>query len=254
MFQTADWNDPHVGGLLTQVIVKEEAQLQQKRGAHTVRHIWDHKYIDERPSYWKDPKPRTHPAGQLQLTSADAEAQGTSQKAMQHLRQMDLNLTALKRSSAVGDGGATQFAAFTPQLYSDLHPTYGVGQKCVTQTSSQMIGLGNDRLGVRASRYCRDDTRKTDFVAARNIPDRAMVEAGQKRWAAAPAPIWLRPTEKARLRHQQVEDPAAYPFAHRSPTSAFCLRPSELPLPGALLRTRGDGSEAAGRAASTRPW
>jgi len=250
MFQTADWNNPHVGGLLTQVIVKEEAQLQQKRGAHTVRHIWDHKYIDERPSYWKDPKPRRHPAGQLQLTSADAEAQGASQKAMLHRRQMDLNLTALKRSAAVGDGDVTQFAAFTPQLYSDLHPTYGVGQKCVTQTSSQMIGLGNDRLGIKASRYCREDTTKTQFVAARNIPDRAMVEAGQKRWAAAPAPNPLLPAEKARLRHQQVETPAAYPFAHRSATSAFCVRPSDLPVPGASVSRAG----TVGAAASTRPW
>jgi hypothetical protein len=251
MFQTADWNNPHVGGLLTQVIVKEEAQLLQKRGAHTVRHIWDHKYIEERPSYWKDPKPRRHQAGQVQLASADAAAKGQSQKDMLHRRRMDLNLTALKRSSAVGDGDVTQFAAFTPELYSDLHPTYGVGQKCVTQTSSQMIGFGNDRLGVKASRYCRDDTTKPLFVHARNIPDRTTVEAGRRRLAAAPAPNPLLPAEKARLRHQQVEDPAAYPYSHRSATSAFCVRPGDLPVPGASFVSRAG---AAGAVSSTRPW
>ena len=248
MFQTADWNVPHVGGLLSQVIVKEESQLQRKPPAHTVRHIWDHKYIDQRPSTWRDAKVRRQPPGQLQLTTTGATSQGPSRANMLHRRRMDQNLAALKRSAEVGDGEGKQLASFTPELYSNLHPTYGVGESYATQTSSQIIGFGNDCLGIKSSRYCRDNTMKSQFVDARNIPDRTMVEAARKLLAGTPPPNPRLPGEKARLRHASVERPESYPTAYRSSNSAFCPRPNDIPVPGSTFVSRQP------RVSSTRPW
>jgi len=250
MFQTADWKNPHVGGLLTQVIVKEEAQLSRKpNSSHTVQHIWDSRAIDQRASDWKDRKDlraRKEPNGQLQLAMPAARPQqDQSRRQMLHQRRICENLSALKRSA---DGDANQFASFTPEFYGKLHPTYGVGETYATNTSSQIIGLGNDFLGIKTSRYGRDDTLKPDFMSGRNTADRAMVEIANKRLDAQPAPNPLLPWEKSKLRHQAAETPASYPFAHRSSNSAFCVRPNDIPVQGSRYNARPAG------VSSTRPW
>jgi len=80
MFHKADWTQPQVGGLLSQLIVREEATLQRapdrnhkvranhrelsmharqesflRKGTPSlqVQHIWDYRVIESRPSSWK---------------------------------------------------------------------------------------------------------------------------------------------------------------------------------------------------------
>ena len=70
---------------------------------------------------------------------------------MMHRRKMDNCFTALQRSAAVDGGGGRH--ALTPEAYSSLHPTYTSSERFATRTSSELIGLGNDALGIGASRH-----------------------------------------------------------------------------------------------------
>ena len=41
MFLTADWTKPQTGGLLSQIIVKEEQQLREPKPRVPVSNVWD---------------------------------------------------------------------------------------------------------------------------------------------------------------------------------------------------------------------
>ena len=58
MFLTADWTKPQVGGLLSEIIEKEERQLRAPKPRIEVQHVWDPKALAERPTLWKDVQAR----------------------------------------------------------------------------------------------------------------------------------------------------------------------------------------------------
>lgn len=88
----------------------------------------------------------------LSINSGDAGvAPRATRSQMMHRRKMDNCFTALQRSAAVDGGGGRH--ALTPEAYSSLHPTYTSSERFATRTSSELIGLGNDALGIGASRH-----------------------------------------------------------------------------------------------------
>ena len=52
MFQLADWTSPQVGGLLSEVIMKEERQLREPKPQVHVQHPWNQDYLEKRDSHW----------------------------------------------------------------------------------------------------------------------------------------------------------------------------------------------------------
>lgn len=58
MFATADWTNPKVGGLLAEVIAKEEKQARQPKPRVQVKHVWDPNYLAARDSIWREVQPR----------------------------------------------------------------------------------------------------------------------------------------------------------------------------------------------------
>lgn len=102
-----------IQALLNQCITKEEFQLSRTPDAsYRVRHIWDHKVIDERPSYWKDPQQKQQPKQSLPFTMPDNATHRENQSQMLHRRRMCENLSALKRSATLGEGGGAQVSSY----------------------------------------------------------------------------------------------------------------------------------------------
>ena len=58
MFATLDWTQPKNGGLMSQVIEKEENQLRVSKPRIQVKHIWNPADLQERPSFWREVRPR----------------------------------------------------------------------------------------------------------------------------------------------------------------------------------------------------
>ncbi|KAL1514829.1 hypothetical protein AB1Y20_003914 [Prymnesium parvum] len=58
MFATADWTNPKVGGLLNEVIMKEERQAREPKPRVEVKHVWDPEALASRESIWRETKPR----------------------------------------------------------------------------------------------------------------------------------------------------------------------------------------------------
>ena len=54
MFKTVDWTKPQMGGLLSQVIVREERQLNDPKPRVRVKHVWNPEDLAGRPSSWKE--------------------------------------------------------------------------------------------------------------------------------------------------------------------------------------------------------
>ena len=50
MFATADWTQPQIGGLLSQIIEKEERQLRDPKPRIEVQHVWDPNTLHGRPT------------------------------------------------------------------------------------------------------------------------------------------------------------------------------------------------------------
>lgn len=66
MFKTADWTNPQTGGMLNEIIVKEEAQLRAPKSRIEVRHIWDaNAGLAGRGSLWKETKFRARPSDKV---------------------------------------------------------------------------------------------------------------------------------------------------------------------------------------------
>ena len=58
MFTNADWTHPQIGGLLNEIIVKEEEQLRAPKPRVDVAHVWNPADLKERGSTWKDIQPQ----------------------------------------------------------------------------------------------------------------------------------------------------------------------------------------------------
>ena len=74
MFATCDWTHPQVGGLLSEVIVKEERQLREPKPKMEVKHVWDPVALATRDSDWPDRQPRLN--GPMYLQNRGTQMRG----------------------------------------------------------------------------------------------------------------------------------------------------------------------------------
>ncbi len=77
MFTTADWTQPQIGGLLSEIIEKEERQLRAPKPRVPVQHIWESETLKGRASLWKEVAPRPQPGNMMEMTRSKCAAPRT---------------------------------------------------------------------------------------------------------------------------------------------------------------------------------
>jgi len=251
MFQTVDWTIPQLGGLLSQVIVKEERQLNEPKPVITVKHPWNPEDLAGRPNTW-------NPVRQKPLEDTDKMCVRQtfpprySRSTMLHERRSDEVLQAFRRQQDGNDGlqmrpagtsaAPSTMQNVTPEVYAQLKPAYGANDNFATRTSAGLIGLGARAAPHSEPYFSRTVVGPSLRMKSRNAPDRLQVEstapeirAGHRASSRANTPGIERYTETY---HQKKDRGAAVQrdnlfgtnqFA-RTPGSAFCRRPSEVPL------------------------
>lgn len=168
MFATVDWTQPQLGGLLSQVIVKEERQLNAPKPRVTVKHIWKPEDLAGRPSHWKEHvRVRRTENTAARFGVREVPHARYSRSTMLHERRSDETLQAFYRQQKGNDGlqirrpgtaaAPSTMSNMTPELYEQLKPTYGTNDNFATQTSAALIGLGaknapHSQARARASR------------------------------------------------------------------------------------------------------
>jgi len=235
MFATADWTQPQIGGLLSEVIEKEERQLRAPKPRIEMQHVWNPHSLTGRASTWEDVRPAP-PASMADTRSKlgmsvphidDSHVYSRS-KLMATRRTRD-SLAAMDRERAAdatsGEVGFKSAASlFTPKDLAAMRPTYAPNETYETSTSTQLIGFGAKRVPLNKSRFNRTAAFPPDFTNCRNNPDRMIVERGMaetrnraKPWLTDPPP--------------PVPDK---PFSHIVPRatngSSFCRRPEDYPI------------------------
>ena len=121
MFQF-DWTQPQMGGMLSQIIVKEERMLNERKPRVDIPSVTDPASVATRDSTWNDPKVRK-PRRESPLGNTEKRQETRHcRSAMLHERRMHDNLTCLQR---VQKGESSTLSGLTPELYTKLHPTYG---------------------------------------------------------------------------------------------------------------------------------
>jgi len=217
-----DWKQPQTGGLLSQLIVKEEAALSQPKPRVVLKHVWNPEDLKDRPSSWSSVRPRSGPTGTIQLADRRTEGNHRCRSEWLHQRRMHDNLAASRLAGAAGH--------MTPELYVQLHPTYAMNDTFATATTSALIGMGSHSVTLKTPTYARDRNCSADLATlSRNGSNREQVEAGLKELAATkqrPVTSTLRERKQLRAR-EQARPPPAYA---RSSKSTFCARPGEQPL------------------------
>mmetsp|Transcript_1295 Transcript_1295/g.3664 ORF Transcript_1295/g.3664 Transcript_1295/m.3664 type:complete len:238 (-) Transcript_1295:272-985(-) len=234
MFMTADWTQPQIGGLLSEVIEKEERQLREPKPRREVKHVWDPKALTGRATTWEDVRPA--PQGSM----ADArsklgmsvpnidDSQVRSRSRMLADRRTRESLSAMDRERAADaastDKGFKSAASlFTPSDLSSMRPTYAPNEAYATATTNMLIGYGAKRVPPAKSRYNRQPAYPPDFTDSKNGPDRTIVEKGMAETCARAKPWLTDPAPPV-----PVPMPASHIFP-RSTTSNFCMRPHEYP-------------------------
>jgi len=237
MFATADWTQPQIGGLLSEIIEKEERQLRDPKPRIDVQHIWDSNALEGRATSWKHVMQRQQPTNAMEVTRAKLglsvpevrdEDMRRSRSSMIAARRTRDSLDAMQRERAADaksseTGFKSAASLFTPDDLQKLRPIYAPNEKCATQTTNELIGLGAKRVPLQMSRYARTKAFPPDFVDCRNNPDRNLVATMQA---------------DARNRQRPWRTPAAPPvpaqpaphIVPRDPYSSFCVRPGELPV------------------------
>lgn len=241
MFLTADWTKPQVGGLLSEIIEKEERQLRGPKPRIEVQHVWDPKALAERPTLWKDVQARPQGRDAMglarsklgmsvpQLQNGESRQSRTTMIAARRTRDsldaMQREREADAKSSEVGFKSAASL--FTPEDLQQLRPIYAPNERCATETTNQLIGLGAKRVPLNKSRYNREQAFPPDFTSCRNNPDRVLVEQSrveastrQKPWMTAPRRESYNPKVEITQHH----------IVPRSTNSSFCIRPGDLPI------------------------
>ena len=234
MFATADWTQPQVGGLLSQIIEKEERQLRAPKPRVEVQHVWDPHTLHGRPSVWEEVRPA--PAADLSLARSKLgmavpklnDASRNSRSKLFALRRTRDSLAAKDREraadSASSESGFKSAASlFTPADLAALRPTYAPNEACSTATTNQLIGLGAQRVPLVKSRYSRMQSFPPDFTDCRNNPDRSLVENSMRETRERAKP-WLSDPPPPMPR---VPAPHVVP---RDPQSSFCRRPGDYPI------------------------
>ena len=234
MFQTADWTHPQIGGLLNEIIEKEERQLRAPKPRIEVQHVWDPNTLDGRATTWeyKRPAPQADMAAtrsKLGMSAPDIDdSMAQSRTKLIAMRRTRDSLAAMDRERAQ-DAASTEkgfksaASLFTPQDLAAMRPTFAPNESYATATSTQLVGYGAKRVPLMKSRFNRADAFPPDFTDSRNGPNRLLVERSlaetrnrAKPWLTDPPP--------------PVPDK---PFSHsvpRSQNSSFCVRPEHYPI------------------------
>ena len=127
-----DWKQPQTGGLLSQLIVKEDAQLSEPKPRVRVKNIWDPNDLAGRATDWRDVKPRSEniPAAKTNIRLADTRVDGHRRCRSDLLMERRMG-EYLNASRAVGAAGN-----LTAEQYGQLRPTYGKNDSFSTDTTS----------------------------------------------------------------------------------------------------------------------
>jgi len=234
MFATADWTQPQIGGLLSEIIEKEERQLREPRGPIKMQHVWDPNALTGRASVWEEvrPAPQTNIAAVrsklgMSVPQLDDESRNSRSKMFATRRTRD-SLAAMDRERAAdassGEVGFKSAASlFTPADLQKLRPTYAPNETYGSATTSELIGLGAVKVPLVKSRYNRQPAFPPDFTDCRNNPDRILVERGMAETRTRAKPWLTDPPPPVPQRPAEVVAP-------RSATSSFCLRPNDYPI------------------------
>ena len=228
MFLTADWTQPQTGGLLSEIIEKEERQLRAPKPRIDVQHIWDSEALKGRATLWKEVTQRKQPHNMMEMTRSklgmsvpqlEPHEMRRSRSTMIAARRTTDSLAAMQRERAADamsneSGFKSAASLFTPGDLQKLRPIYAPNEKCATETTNQVIGLGARQVPLQMSRYARQQAFPPDFTTSRNNPDRTLVETAQSD-AYSRARPWQR---------QEPHTPA------QVPGSAFCPRPGDTPI------------------------
>jgi len=239
MFLTADWTHAQTGGLLSEVIEKEERQLRMPKPRVPVHHVWDPQTLAGRATLWKEVQPRPQLPDALAMSrsklgmsvpqlDAAGEMRHSRSKMLASRRNADA-LSAMAREKAAdaksGEAGFKSAASlFTPEDLANLRPIYAPNEKCATETTSALHGLGAAKVPMMKSRYNRQKPFPPDSIHCRNNPDRNLVEGMsadlrnmQRPWRT-PAPPPMPPIVAT---HIVPRDELG---------SSFCRRPGDYPI------------------------
>jgi len=239
MFATADWTHPQIGGLLSEIIEKEERQLRAPKPRIEVQHIWDANTLSNRATSWKYVQQRQQPANMMELTrsklglsvpTVEESTMRHSRSSMIAARRTRDSLDAMQRErNADAKSNETGFKSaaslFTPEDLQKLRPIYAPNEKCATETTNELIGLGAKRVPLQMSRFAKQRPFPPDFTQCRNCPDRSLVER-------------LQNDARTRARPWQTPPPPPVPkmpaphIVPRALDSSFCRRPGDMPLVG----------------------
>ena len=183
MFQTADWTHPQIGGLLNEIIEKEERQLRAPKPRIEVQHVWDPNTLDGRATTWeyKRPAPQANMAAtrsKLGMSAPDIDdSMAQSRTKLIAMRRTRDSLAAMDRERAQ-DAASTEkgfksaASLFTPQDLAAMRPTFAPNESYATATSTQLVGYGAKRVPLMKSRFNRADAFPPDFTDSRNGPNR----------------------------------------------------------------------------------
>ena len=201
MFTTADWTQPQIGGLLSEIIEKEERQLRAPKPRINVQHIWEAETLKGRASLWKDVEARPQPSNMMDMTRSKlgmsvptlaAHEIRRSRSTMLASRRTRDSLDAMQRerdadSRLTETGFKSAASLFTPEDLQKLRPIYAPNEKCATETTNQLFGLGAKAVPSQASRYSRQRAFPPDFTDSRCVPRAPM--ASRRRGGRARASL-----------------------------------------------------------------
>ena len=237
MFATADWTQPQIGGLLSEIIEKEERQLRAPKPRIEVQHIWDAETLKGRATLWKEVTARSQPGNMIEMTRSKlgmsvpmvaANDMRRSRSSMLADRRTKDSLNAMARerkadSMSMEKGFKSAASLFTPDQLQDLRPNYAPNEIQATETTNSLIGLGAKEVPLQMSRYARQRAFPPDFTNCRNNPDRNIVERASHMANTRQKP-WMTPAPPPK-------DTMQGHIVPRSVSSSFCTRPGEMPLP-----------------------
>ena len=237
MFTTADWTQPQIGGLLSEIIEKEERQLRAPKPRIEVQHIWDANTLKGRATLWKEIGQRPQPPDIMEKTRsklgmsvphiAEDEMRRSRATMLADRRTRD-SLAAMARerqadAQSTESGFKSAASLFTPDELQKLRPIYAPNEICATETTNAIIGLGARKVPAQNSRYSRQKAFPPDFTNCRNAPDRGIVERNRLD-ASTRAKPWMTPAKPP------VPEMPAPHVVPRHPNSSFCVRPGDMPI------------------------
>jgi len=240
MFATADWTQPQIGGLLSEIIEKEERQLRAPKPRITVEHVWDPNALKGRASEWEEvrPAPQQNIGAVrsklgMSVPQLDDATRNSRSKIFAARRTRD-SLAAMDRERASdATSGETGFKSaaslFTPAELQSLRPTYAPNETYGSATSSQLLGLGAAKVPLVKSRFNRMAPHPPDFTNCRNNPNRTMVERGLQETITRAKP-WLTDPAPPLPQRPAAMGGGTGSVAPRSHNSSFCLRPNDYPI------------------------